>query len=148
VIRRRVAGALVAVVVGVVSGVTTNCSPCLSVRRGIAERRVQESARTESGYGILYRGHLCLNFVLAGSMGECGCRGVESLRAGMEPWQQWAAPPSRVAGGGGEDALGVVHLGCVAAIKTRDTPSRWFDPGRWLRIVRSVLNRAYVRFGP
>ena len=118
-IRRRAAGALVAVVVGVVSGVTTNCSPCLSVRRGIAERRVQESARTESGYGILYRGHLCLNFILAGSMGECGCRGVESLRAGMEPWQQWAAPPSRVAGG--EDALGAVHLGCVAAIKARIT---------------------------
>ena len=112
-------GALVAVVVGVVLGVTTNCSPCLSVRQGIAEHREQESARTESRYGILYRGHLCVNFVLAGSMGESGCRGTESRRAGMEPLQQWAAPPSRVAGG--EDALGAVHLGCVAAIKARIT---------------------------
>jgi hypothetical protein len=56
------------------------------------------------------------------------------------------AAVARDRGGGGGDALGAVHLGCVAAIKTRDTPSRSFDPGRWLRIVRSVLNRAYVRF--
>jgi hypothetical protein len=66
---------------------------------GTVERREQESARTESRYGVLYRGHLCVNFVLAGSMGESGCRGTESRRAGMEPLQQWAAPPCVRSGG-------------------------------------------------